>query len=492
MPGLDIASLIEPALPLWSADRERHLALLDADDLSTAALVQSMARDPVAVHHVVRAAMVRAAQARRPQTPQSLEQCLQILGKSQLESLLRGLPVYERLEARHAPHRQLLGQSVYAAELARRWAIDQGQRQVDAVWLGALLYNQLLWLLSFHHAEDFAQLGLLLNSRRQVASLEHEHYGAPLNQLARQLHARITPLELLLSACEPGMQPSARDYLAMVHGDMNTIRQHSSRAGSWILHANDLAAAIVHQGPWMGSRLRLFAALFRRSGEQLWIQARDQLLHLAEQTEFGPGLAGSLLWSSAPAAQRRLSLPYWCPRLAPAVSAAAPSAAQKLTQLQTELAQQTHLNGLLQTLMRLWLNAGCTRLALLIFSADRQKLRTLVSHGWPPDAPLPPLKLQVHDYPLLASLASKTSLLVLDHDTQARYEPHLPEALRQSLQRPALIGSLNNGEQALAILIADAQGSELGDSTRKAVRQSLQTAQQIIAALRAARAQAQE
>lgn len=486
MPALQLASLVDTPLPLLASDRERHLALLAGEQLSTSQLAQSLARDPAAVHHVVRAAVLRTRQARRPQTLHSLEQCLQILGKARLETLFLGLPTYRRHDAARDRHRQILGQSIVAAELARRWAIEHGQRHVDDIWLAALLYNQLLWLLSWHQADDFAHWDERLHSRQAVRTLERAHYGDDLAHLAQQLHEHYTPLDRLIDCSRPGELPMARDYLAMAHGDLQLLRRHAGRASVWIVHANHLAARLIQQGPWAYARLHALAAVFRSSGEQLWLTTRDLLLHVADVIDFGPGIAGALVWSDAPSPQRHLSLPYWCtlsPPPPPPPVTATPTPI--LTQQLAELAAQTQLNGLLQTLIRLWQAVGLQRIALFVFSADHQQIRSLVCGGWEESSPLRTLQLDIAPYPLLGALAAKTSLLVIDAPTRSRYGAKLPPEMAASLATPSLIGSLNNGDKALALLLADRRGQDLGDSCLTAVRQSLHTAQRVIETLRA-------
>ncbi len=477
VPALELALLVDKPLPLLASDRERHLALLAGEQLSIHQLAQSLARDPAAVHHVVRAAVLRTRRARRPQTLHSLEQCLQILGKARLEELFLRLPTYRRRDAGREQHRQILGQSIIAAELARRWAIEHGQRHVDDIWLAALLYNQLLWLLSWHQADDFAQWGQRLLAHQQTRALEREHYGEDLAQLAQRLNADYTPLDRLIDCSLPGELPTARDYRAMAHGDLQLLRRYTGRASTWIVHANHLAARLIQQGPWAYSRLHALSSVSRSSADQLWRSTRDLLLHVADVIGFGPGIAGSLVWSAAPSAQRHLSLPYWCTLPPP------PTAS--LAHLLEHLAAQTQLNSLLQTLIRLWQAAGLQRIALFVFSADRQKIRSLICWGWEKDSPLQSLQINVEHHSLLAALAAKTSLLVLDTPARARYDAHLPAAMAASLATPSLIGSLNNGDKALALLLADRRGQALGDSCLTAVRQSLHTAQGVIQTLRA-------
>ncbi len=497
MANYDLGVLASQPLPLLESDKRRHLNVLAKPDMSVAELVRSLATDPAAVQHIYRAACTRQRQADKVRPVRSLDQAINMLGMNGVSQLLSNLPVLGAMGRHEVRYRALLGQSLVAAEQSRRWAIQQGQRHVEEVWLATLLYNQLSWHLAIHESDKLEMLATALIKPRHVVNTEKEIFGATLLQLSQRWSQWQTPLDLLISSLDSQQQPNAHELHRLTHADMDLIRRFNSKPATWVLFANQAAATLRRRGSGAMVHLRFISGLFRTEPQRAWHDLVENALFVAHHSNFTGQAAASLLWDQANRQQRRLTLPMWLsiPTPQPKILAA-PAAVifnpppqlpdeHFLPQFIQDLGQCPDLNHQLRLVVQSWHERmGINRVILLVFNSDRSKIRTLLYAGIDANSDMAKLQWPVGINPLVTALIKQPSFLMIDSANQAKYQPHLPEALALHLKLPALLGSIMAGERPLALLVADCQGKTLSARQLQACRLSLPALQKAVDKLR--------
>ncbi|NNM52570.1 MAG: HDOD domain-containing protein [Pseudomonadales bacterium] len=499
MANYDLGVLASQPLPLLAADQRRHLKVLAKPDMSVAELTRSLAVDPAAVQLIYRAACARQRQAEKIRPVRSLDQAINMLGLNGVSQLLRDLPVLGEMNRHEVRYRALLGQSLVAAEQSRRWALQQGQRHAEEVWLATLLYNQLSWHLAIHEADKLDALAhALMIKPRNIVNAEKEIFGTTLLQLSLRWSQWQTPMELLLNSLDSQQQPTIRELHGLTHADMDLIRRFNSRPATWVLFANQAAATLRRRGSGAMVHLRFISGLFRTEPQRAWHDLVENALFVAHHSDFTGQAAASLIWDQANRQQRRLTLPMWlsiptaAPKIQPVPTAAAFNPPPQmlpdehfLPQFIQELGQCPDLNHQLRLLVDSWHErVGINRIILLVFNSDRSVIRTLLRAGIDAESGLAKLQWLVGNNPLLAALIKQPSFLMIDSANQTKYQPHLPESLALHLRLPALLGSIMAGERPLALLVADCQGNSLSARQLQACRLSLPAMQKAVDKLR--------
>ncbi len=311
--------------------------------MSVADLTQSLAQDPVAVQQLCRAAYERAAALSRKNPSgrehqlRTLEQVVQVLGTAQVGTVLRAMPVLQE-NVREASIQKasrylaLLGQSVLAAEQARRWAILQNQRNYEEVWLAALLYNQASWHLAWHEEERLGELAQLLLTPHTPEYGEKRVFGSSLLALSRRWVEWQTPMELLKASVDPQQLPNRQELVRLAHNDFEMVQRFNSRPQVWVVFANQAAAALRFRGSHAWVHLRFISGLFRMEPGRAWNDLVNNALRVAASTSFPGQAAASLLWDCPDTQRRRLTLPWWL-TLQDTLAVAAPVAREALNQV---------------------------------------------------------------------------------------------------------------------------------------------------------------
>lgn len=191
LPGTDdtIGSLRQSLstirLPVAINQRDRLLALMDADQLSLHELAHELLQVPVAALEVCRA----AGRAARPRDIDilTLEQACGLLGTQRVANILKQLPVLEA-EQMSLAFRQMLSISEHALCQARGLFSQRMARLWNEMSLGTLLFLAPFWALVYHRPDIFeAWERLHLAPGNVTAGDRRAAHGGPYLVLAQQL-----------------------------------------------------------------------------------------------------------------------------------------------------------------------------------------------------------------------------------------------------------------------------------------------------------------
>lgn len=494
-------------LPVLGSSKAAVLQLLAAPDPVVSEVAREIARDPAMTQHVVLGAWERQQQSKRQRDIRTLEQAINMLGLQATEKRLATQPVLSNDHLKLEPVQRYLSalmQSQYAAELARQWAVVQLHRNVDEVWLAALLFNQVTWFLALRGQRFLSQCADALAADKPVLDTEKQVFNATLIDVTRQFTDSHCPLDNLYQALLPGSLPDARSLIRIRKGDIDLIRKWATKPPVWVYYANHLAGYFLMHGAnaHLEKRLLILGGMLRHSEVATWQSFREAAIEVSRNTRL-PAVtpAARLMTDSLPVRDISLTLPVWVALPARSLPAKAPAPPLEQTQALVPaqpaaptMAEPPHRRFLalladdstpfkdLHELLNFLAIGLCrtlffNRVEILLFTPDRTQLMSHYHAGLSADSPLRRLRITIGNNALLRQMMQAPVVLHINSLNAGKYWPHVPETIRLTEPKPELIlGSVFLGERPIALVIADREGKPIADKQRDNAAQMIKQA----------------
>ncbi len=487
---------LEPLqLPLNTQIRAQALVAID-QSCSAVALSALLLDDPAAVLLIFREA--NRALARYERETHSLEHAISLLGMARVQTLLRQAPTLAADHPFTREYRQAQQRSQHAAWQARLWAEGSGRWPADAMFWDTLLAGAPHWALWLEAGSLRLQLSKLRAQRGFVTAEESlELFGCDLNTLMTQLTERWNlPRNSQLSwqrevvgkrrewialaraaradgppdvpvgrLSELSHQPCviiALANLLAVEADWDWYSRHFDRL------LNIVASCCRRPVATLSNFVHQTAASFSRSYRgDLQTPAARLLCHWQQAQVWAPPVTPT---PAAPTAAPATSTPITPAK--PSTLADPRQLASTLKRLQQPASVQSIREALTLTLDAIHSGLGLTRVAALLYRAEPPELQTLLGRGLDTTPALRQLRLPVQANTLLDQLLRKPACLRLSNDNAARYQPLLPEALRNAASsQQLLLASVITDARPVALLFADADGHSISDEQHRLFRQ---------------------